>query len=181
MNFPQSSNRHISAKGRTTLVSALLVGVLVVFTITLHLGQQQDSVFLNDNNLFQTALSVQTQDPTQAEPLLRQLLVTHTDSYLLLWDLADVLAAEHKYAEAAQYYTLARHARPILVSDQQYLLSYATTLFNLGELKLAQQYLSHAGPNVFSSNDNPQLTKQVNTLQLQIDKTLASSIGGAKR
>lgn len=165
-----------NGRTRNLIACVTLILVIIIVISTIYIGNQQDAVFSNNSQNFQAAQAYLQQNPTYSLELYQQLLTTHADSYLLWWDAANALSAQGNYRQAAQYYAKAAQLRPIIISDQQFLLPYSQALYSLGQYSKAHSLLIHAFPNQYSDNNDPVITQKVKSLLQAINDKLGNTV-----
>ncbi|MDI3329023.1 MAG: tetratricopeptide repeat protein [Alicyclobacillaceae bacterium] len=154
----------VTGKTRNVFFYSVLGLSGIALLAAYNIGLQQDRMFLRDYQAYETARNQMAQGQfAQAEPLLKDVLQRHPDSYAVLWRYAACQKGLGRYEEADRYYTAARNQRPFLLKDQRFLLDYGDLLLQKGDVRRAREYLQAAK----KANQNPELTKRAEELLLR--------------
>ncbi|AMA71706.1 MULTISPECIES: tetratricopeptide repeat protein [Aneurinibacillus] len=151
----------VSGRTRNNIVYSLLGLTLIGIITAIVMGGNQDKVYQADAQAYMQAQKhLQQNQFAEAEKVLKPLLATHSDSYILQWRYASSFAGQGKYDEAEKYFIQARKQRPFLVRNQKYLVQYGEVLYKKQNYQKAKRYLEEAK----KVNTNPQLSAQADAM-----------------
>jgi predicted Zn-dependent protease len=138
---------------------------LVAILVAWELGKRDDTVFLNDSNLYSQAQNnMNNGNFSEAEPIVLNLLGKYPDNAILLNNYGMCLTFTGKYDSALNTLNKARAKRPFFVNNPTFLITYAQNLYMLGQYSEAQKYLLRSK----QFNSSPMLITEVDKLLADI-------------
>lgn len=135
-------NLSLNGKIRNYLFIFLLLAVVISLTIDASVGARQDRAFRINFVQYQKALGLVNQHQyAEAEGIFAQLDQSSLASWQVLYSRGVCAMNTGDLASAADYMQKSREARPALLENQEYLVSYGVVLYKLGEYDRATAYL----------------------------------------
>lgn len=131
-------------KGNLIFLTFIIL-MFVYFIISYAQSSRQREVFLEENQIYQNANYLIKQGQYgEAEPLLDQLMITHNNNYIVLWNYAVSLFGQGDLNGAKNYYEKASEQRPFLRKNANFVAQYGQVLYNLQQYEEAKNWLVDA-------------------------------------
>lgn len=121
--------------------------VLVSFVIAIFIhqsGKKQDSVFLEEYQQYSYAIELLNENKShEAQMILEQLVMSHTNSPYLLWYYGLSLAMVEDYDKSIEMLQNALEKRPFLIKDPNFTHNLGEVYFFHSEYEKAKVYLEY--------------------------------------
>lgn len=122
-----------------------LVIALFAIIYTLNMASEQDAQYKQNYLIYQKYIACINEGKYQeAEKMIMMLLPEYKDNHFIQWHYGVILMAQEKYQEAEEHMRLAREIRPALVTQPDYLVNYGEVMYKLGNLYVAERYLTES-------------------------------------
>lgn len=133
---------NVEGKTRNWIFFVVTALTIIVVLITYSYGRNQDKSFLSNYGEYQKASSLIIQQQYgQAFEILQNLDSNSQATYQVQY-LKGICAYQNgNYDMAAQFYQGAQDTRPALLKNQEFLLDYGKTLYELGKYERSLIYL----------------------------------------
>lgn len=147
-------NKGVYIRMSSKKVQYIFLSVFLFITIglgyTSFIGKKQDVIYKQDFLQFQQAVqSIETNEQDKGIEALEELVKKYPNEYFIYYQLGMAYSAKTDFQKAAINYQKALNIRPALLEDQQFTFKMGEALFHIGEMELAQTYLTMPVPKEF--------------------------------